>query len=503
MNSEKAEAEKQSSPVSRTATSVPVGDAIEDFHRRDDISFTIPAHRSGRTEFLPDAARWTGVGAFCADVGMTHGVDTRHQAWSVEPTAMELFADAVGADETLFSTNGSSQNVRVAIMAAVHPGDTLVMARNGHKSAFAGLVLSGAWPVYVDPDYDQTWQVAHGVDPAELGRVLDATPTAKAVMVFTPTYYGASADVSALAEKAHSHGLPLITDDAWGLDFAFCSRLPRSSMESGADLAIGSVHKSLAGLSQTSVLSRRGNRVDPKRLSLVFELEQSTSASSLLLLSIDSARRQFQQQGEKLIGRSIDLAERLRSEIERMPGLSLMGQEIVGRPGVLALDPTHVCFDVWELGLTGFSAADWLRQHHGIHLELSDHRRLMPLVTFADSDESIDRLVAALKALVEDRKGADMGRIPEVGDPAALRMETVMLPRDAFLGRTELVPWKQAAGRVSAEMICPYPPGIPVTAPGELLSSEAVEYLQEVVAAGAMVEGCADESLAELRVVAD
>jgi len=321
-------------------------------------------------------------------------------------------------------------------------------------------------------------------------------------MVFTPTYYGFSSDVAALADVAHAHDVPLLTDDAWGLDYCFSSRLPPSAMESGADLAIGSVHKTLTGLCQTSVLSVKGDRIDTDRLQLVVELEQSTSASSLLLSSIDAARRQFQRDGERLLGGAIDLAHRLRASIEALPGLDLMGDDIVGRPGVAAFDPTHVTFDVVGLGLTGFAAADWLREHHGIHMELADHRRLMALVTFAHTDADVDRLVAALTALVEDHRDADRGHVPRVPDPAALRMETVVLPREAFLGRTEMVPWRQAAGRVSAEMICPYPPGIPVTAPGERLTAEVVDYLQQLAAAGVMVEGAVDESLAQFRVVA-
>jgi len=433
---------------------------------------------------------------------MNNGLDTRHQSWQVEPRAMELFAQAVGADQTLFSTNGSTENVHVAMMSAVHPGEMLVMARNGHKSAFSGLVLSGARPVYVDPVYDARWQVAHGVDPAELERVLDAHPEARAVMVFTPSYYGISADIKALADVCHARELPLITDDAWGLDYSFCSRLPPSALSCGADLAIGSVHKTLNGFGQTSVLSLQGDRIDPSRLELVFELEQSTSASSLLLASIDAARRQFQPDGEELLGRAIERAHRLREAITQLPGLDLMGEDVTGGPGAFAFDPTHVTFDVVGLGLTGFSADDWLREHRRLHMELADHRRLMALITYADSDANIDRLIDGLAALVAAHHGADRGPIPDVPHPDDLRMQTVMLPRDAFLGKTEMVPWREAPGRVSAEMICPYPPGIPVAAPGEELTSEVVEYLEQLAAAGVMVEGAANESLATLRVVA-
>src|SRR3954451_24844554 len=341
-NQEKAKAEAERGPVRAEPDAAPIGDAIRGFHERNDLAFGRPADRAGTGDVTPDAVVWSGEDAFRADVGMNNGVDNRHQSWQVEPTAMELFAEAVGAEQTLFSTNGSTENVHVAMMTAVAPGEPLVMARNGHKSAFSVLVLSGARPVYVDPVYDDRWQVAHGVDPAELERVLDGHPDARAVMMFTPSYYGVSADVHALAEVCHARNIPLLTDDAWGLDYSFCSRLPPSALESGADLAIGSVHKTLNGFGQTSVLSLQGDRIDSSRLELVFELEQSTSASALLLSSIDAARRQFQRDGEQLLGRAIDHALRLREAIDEMPGLDLMTDDVIGGPGAFALDPTHV-----------------------------------------------------------------------------------------------------------------------------------------------------------------
>jgi arginine decarboxylase len=502
-NAKKAEREAGRGPAREAPDAAPVGDAIAAFHDRGDLAFAIPAHRSGTGGVTPDAVAWMGEQAFRADLGMNNGVDNRHQSWQVEATAMQLFAQAVGADETLFSTNGSTENVHVAIMTAVRPGETIVIARNGHKSAFAGLVLSGAWPVYVDPVYDRTRQIAHGVDPAELDRALAEHPRARAAMVFTPSYYGVSADVKALADVAHAHEVPLLTDDAWGLNYGFCSRLPASALESGADLAIGSVHKTLSGLSQTSVLSVQGERIDRDRLHLAFELEQSTSASALLISSIDAARRQFQRDGERLLGEAIDRAQHLRAAIGQMSGLTLMDEDDILGPGACALDLTHVTVDVLELGVTGYAAADWLQQYRGIHVELSDHRRLMALITYADSDRNIDRLIDGLRALSEHHADADQDVISDVPHPSQLRTETVMLPRDAFLGTTEIVPWRNAAGRISAEMICPYPPGIPIIAPGELLTTEIVDYLQQVVAAGGMVEGASNESLATLRVVSE
>lgn len=508
-NIERAEQEGQDPPFGQGPGHVPIGEAIQDFHARGAYAFGIPAHRSGRGAIEQDAVAWTGADAFRADVGMNNGVDNRHQSWQVEPTAMELFAQAVGADQTLFSTNGSTLNVHVALLTALKPGETVVMARNMHKSAFAGLVLSGARPVYVDPVYDEDWDLAHGVDPLELARVLTAHPEARAVMIGTPTYYGVSPDVRGLVDVAHAHGIPILCDDAWGLDYCFCSRLPESAIAAGADLAIGSVHKTLSGFGQTSVLSIQGDLIDAERLSLVFELEQSTSASSLLLSSIDAARRQFQRDGEWLLGDALDRAHRARAAIDAIDGLDLMGEDVLGRPGAVALDPTHLTFDVTGLGLTGYEAADWLRRNHRVEMELTDHRRVMALITYADGDEQVDRLIGALEALAaadhrrDDPGDPDWDEVPAVPPTRELREETVMLPRDAVLGATEVVPWREAVGRISAELVCPYPPGIPITAPGERLSQAAVDYLQSVAALGGMVEGAVDESLARLRVVAE
>ena len=376
------------------------------------------------------------------------------------------------------------------------------MARNGHKSAFAGLVMSGAWPVYVDPDYDEARALAHGVVPERLAEVLDAHPEAAAVMVFTPTYYGVSADVGGLADVCHNRGLPLVTDDAWGLDYGFHPRLPPSAMACGADLAIGSVHKSLTGLGQTSVLCVQGDRIDRERLGLCFELEESTSTSALLVSSIDGARWQFEHQGEELLGHALDLADRLRAGIGEIGRLDLMTEEeVMRRPGAAGFDPTHVTFDVSPLGLTGYEADDHLRDAWHIDVELADHRRLMALVTYAHEPPDVDRILLALRSLAEDGP-VNGSTVPDIPGPTSLRTETVMAPREAFFAPVEHVSRKRAAGRIAAEIVTPYPPGIPALAPGERITDELVDYLQDVVTSGGFVEGVGDQTLEHFRVVA-
>src|SRR4051794_34033745 len=507
LNRAKATAERRQGPVRKEQGAVPIADAMRDYWRRGMLTFSIPAHNGGRGP-APEFTHWAGMDAARSDLPMSHGLDTRDRAWGVQSAAQELFADAVGAEQTLFSTNGSSMNVHVAIMTVAGPGETLVMARNGHKSSFAGLILSGARPVYVEPWYDRDLQIALGPLPGDLASLLDAHADARGVLVFTPSYYGTSADIPGLAQVCHDRDLPLVTDDAWGLDYKLSGHpdLPKGALEQGSDLAIGSVHKTLTGLGQTSVLSVGSDRIDSERLQLCFELEESTSASTLLLSSIDGARRQFVREGRELLARAVRSAylarQRIAAEVPELPVVAM--DQLKARPGVTAVDPTHVCIETASIGLTGYQADDWIRDNHQVDFELVDHRRVMALFTFAHGEHEVDRLVRAPRGLVDAHRGGN-GRpsgLDKLPSRRELRTTQAMLPRDAFFSKTENVKAKQAGGRVTAELVTPYPPGIPVLAPGETITQPILDYLEEIVAAGAFVEGATDQSLSTFRVVA-
>lgn len=493
-------------PGRKDQTATPIADAMRSYWEHDRLSFSIPAHAGGRGP-TPEFAGWAGMEAARFDLPMTHGVDTRDAAWKVQATAQELFAAALGAKQTLFSTNGSSLSVRVAMMTVAGPGGTLVMARNAHKSAFAGLVLSGVRPVYVDPYFDAELELALDPRIEDFERVLDAHPEARAAMVTTPSYYGTAADVRALAELCHGRALPLLTDDAWGLDYEIVGHpdLPEGALRQGSDLAIGSVHKSLTGLCQTSVLSVGSDRIDVERLQLCLELEMSTSASALLLSSIDGARCQFVRDGHELLDATLRSARLLRERLAaEVPELRVIPTELLAsRPGVTAVDPSHVLIETAAVGLTGYQADDWLRDERQIDVELADHRRIMALVTFAHGEAEVDRLVRGLRDLVDQRGAAGSAagvRTFPTGEN--LRAEQAMLPRDAFFARTEKVEPKDAVGRVSAELITPYPPGVPAVAPGERYTEPLVDYLTGFVEVGGFVEGAVEQSLQRLRVVA-
>src|SRR4051812_13677038 len=498
---------KREGPVKKDQSTVPLADAMREYWDRDILTFSIPAHNGGRGP-TPEFTKWMGMDVARCDLPTSHGIDTRNRAWQVQKTAQELFADAVGSKQTLFSTNGSSMSVHVAIMTVAGPGETIVMARNGHKSSFAGLILSGARPVYVDPYYDEELEIAHGVLAEDFAAALARHPEAKAGLVFTPSYYGTSADVKAFADACHERDIPLVTDDAWALDYSLGGHpdLPSAALDQGADLTIGSVHKTVTGLTQTSVLSVGNDRIDTERLQLCFELEESTSASALLLSSIDGARAQFVREGTELLERALTSTRLLRERIAaEVPELEVPSEEqLMQRPGVIGIDPTHVLIETaGTIGMTGYQALDWIRAEHSIDFELVDHRRIMPLVSFAHGEPEVDRLVRALRDLVDKNQDRDGSDVPQLPSRPEIRAEQAMLPRDAFFSKSELVPFKDAIGRVGAELVTPYPPGIPAVAPGELYTDENVSYLQAFVEAGGFVEGAADPKLQKLRVVAE
>jgi arginine decarboxylase len=500
-----AKLESRKSPVSKDQATVPIADALTAFHERGMLSFGIPAHNGGRGP-APEFTRWLGPAAARFDLPMSHGVDTRDRAWKVQQTAQELFAEAVGAEHVLFSTNGSSMSVHVALMTVVGPGDTVVLARNPHKSTVAALIMSGARPAWVDPVYDEQLELAHVPTGEAIAAALDEHPQAKAAMIFTPSYYGTNADVRAIADVCHARGVPLVTDDAWGLDYALCGhpRLPEGALAQGADLAIGSVHKTLTGLGQTSVLSAQGHLIDTERLTLCFELEKSTSMSTLLLLGIDAARRQFVREGTELLDRAIHSAHYARERLAAVvPELHVVPiEQLAASDGVVAVDPTHPLIETWPVGLTGFQADDWSRDQRQVTFELVDHRRVMPLITFAHGEQEIDRMVAALRDLVDENGKPGRDARLDLPSRRELRTEQAMTPREAFFAKSEQVKPKDAIGHVSAELVTPYPPGIPAVVPGEVHTQATVDYLEQVVSAGGYVEGAGDPTLDRLRVVA-
>ncbi|WP_069812676.1 aminotransferase class I/II-fold pyridoxal phosphate-dependent enzyme [Streptomyces sp. TP-A0874] len=481
----------------------PVLEALAAYHDSGQTPFTPPGHKQGRGAD-PRVRDTLGADVFRTDVLAISGLDDRASSGGVLARAQALMADAVGAEHTFFSTCGSSLSIKAAILSVAGPHEKLLVGRDVHKSVVSGLVLAGIRPIWIDPQWDTTHHLAHPPAAEAFAAAFAEHPDARGALVTSPTPYGTCADLTEIARVCHDHGRPVVVDEAWGAHLPFHPRLPTWAMDSGADLCVTSVHKMGSGLEQGSVFHLQGELIDPTVLKAREDLLGTTSPSVLVYAALDGWRRQMVEHGRALFDDALALAASVRSRLGAIDGLRVHGREDFCGPGrATDLDPLQVVVDVSALGTTGYRVTDWVRRHHQVNLHLTDHRRINAQLTHADDEDTAGRLLAAIEdvsAHAEDLRPAPAVEIPS---PAALRLEQVMLPRDAHFGRAEQVPWREAAGRISAEMLTPYPPGIPAALPGERLDSEVLRYLRSGVAAGMVVPDAADPEVASVRVAVE
>jgi arginine/lysine/ornithine decarboxylase len=478
----------------------PVLEALEAYHRLDRYGFTPPGHRQGRGT---DARTVEALGrdTFRSDVLATAGLDDRRATGRVLSEAEELMAAAVDAERAFFSTCGSSLSVKAAMLAVTRGQGEILIGRDAHKSVTAGLLFSGLRPRWIPPRYDEDLHLAHPPSPESVEQMWQRHPDAAAALIVSPTPYGTCADLEAIAEICHSRGRPLIVDEAWGAHLPFHDGLPTWAMSAGADICVVSVHKMGMGFEQGSVYHLQGSLVDPVRLQQCADLLASTSPNVMLYAGIDGWRRQMALHGHGLLEQTIQLARRLRSEIDSMPGLHVLHDELLHAEASHDLDPLHLLIDVTGLGISGYQASDWLRAEQRIDMGLVDHRRVEAVITTADDDASARRLLGAFQRLAQAAPTLPTPppvRLPRGSDFAP---EMVLQPREAFFGPVEAVPAAEAAGRIAAEQIIPYPPGIPAILPGERINGAVLEYLRSGLAAGMYVPDPADPALETVRVV--
>ncbi|GAU69324.1 putative decarboxylase [Streptomyces sp. NBRC 110611] len=480
----------------------PVLEALAEYHATGRLSFSPPGHKQARGAD-PRVREVLGDAVFLGDVLASGGLDDRRTRSRVLERAESLMADAVRASHTFFSTCGSSLSVKAAMLAVAGPHEKLLIGRDAHKSVVSGLILSGIEPVWVDPRWDADLHLAHPPSAEDFEETFRAHPDARGALVTSPTPYGSCADLRAIADVCHRRGRPLVVDEAWGAHLPFHDALPSWAMDAGADVCVTSIHKVGSGLEQGSVFHLRGDLIDPTVLRSRADLLGTTSPSVLIYAGLDGWRRQMVQHGRDLLTRALDLAARVRTAIESIGGVHVHDRADFCGPGLADdFDPLPVVIDVSGLGTTGYQAADWLRAHRDIDVHLSDHRRINTQLTHADDQETADALVEALRALSSAAPGLRRARRVEVPAPSELRMRQTCLPRDACFGDVEDVEAGQAVGRVAAEMLTPYPPGIPVVLPGELITAPVIRYLRTGIAAGMNIPDAADTELRTVRVVA-
>ena len=477
------------------------------------LAFHTPGHKQGlgAHALLRELVTQAGLRE---EVSLMEELDDLHEPTGCIEEAQDLAAALYGADAAFFAVNGTTGAIHAMLVAALSPGDAVLVPRNVHRSVFGGLVLADARPVYIDPIVDEALGIAHGLSTEAVREACRLHPEAKALLLVSPTYYGVASDVRAIAEIVHEAGMALLVDEAHGAHLAFSDDLPESAIAAGADLVAQSTHKLLGAMTQASLLLLREGRIEKERVQRAMSLLTSTSPNYLLLASLDIARLQMAEAGVAHLARAMGLARKLRREVNATPGLFSFGEERMGGAGAFALDPLKLTVTVTGLGLTGAEAAHILRHEHKIEAELFDAQNVLFLLTYADTEESAGRLLAALRSLAQRRTAqAATAAAAAIAVPdgrkaqAAVRLPAAppvaIPPREAFYRRSVPCRLREAAGRIAAETIAFYPPGIPVICTGEVFTAEVCRYIEAMAAAGLKVTGASDTSLRTLRVVAD
>jgi arginine/lysine/ornithine decarboxylase len=481
---------------------VPLLDKLQACADKPHAPFYTPGHKRGQG--IPQSlANLLGSAVFRADLPELPELDNLFAPEGVIQAAQELAAEAFGAEQTWFLVNGSTCGIIAAILATCATGDPIVLPRNIHQSAIAGLILSGAVPIFVNPEHDPALDLVHSITPAAVATALEQHPEAKAVMMVYPTYEGICGDIAAIAQIAHQHHIPLLVDEAHGPHFAFHPELPTSALAAGADLSVQSTHKVLAAMTQAAMLHVQGDTIEADRVSQALQLVQSTSPSYLLLASLDAARQQMALQGKELMTQTLRLADAARLRISRIPGLSVLGPVPAGlTPGFFALDRTRLTVNVSGLGLNGFTADEILHQRLGVTAELPSLQHLTFIISLGNTEADIEHLVQACVTLAQDYCYPQVQRsLPPFPLPTGDLSIPRRSPREAFFAPAETVTLEQAVDRISTELVCPYPPGIPVLLPGEAIAPAALDYLQQVLALGGSITGCSDLTLQTFKVV--
>lgn len=474
----------------------PLFDAMVAYHRRNVVPFDVPGHKHGAG--LPEYREYFGNAMMELDVNSMRCLDNLCNPISVIKEAEDLAAEAYGADGAFFLVNGTTIGVQTMILAAVKPGEKIILPRNAHKSAVMSLILSGARPVYIQPEIDENLGIAMGVSLEAVARAIEQNPDARAIFLVNPTYYGAASDIKTISAMAHARNMLVLVDEAHGAHMRFHPDLPGCAMSQGADLCAVSLHKTGGSLTQSSILLMREERITYKEVKTAINLMQTTSASYLLMGSLDVARKQLALEGEAILERVIKLCRGARERLNKIEGVYAFGNELTGNPGVYAFDETKLGINVRGLGLSGFEAYDILIDEYNIQMELGDMYNVLAIVSVGDSEESISTLCAAIEDL------AARHRLPkplELKTNVLYNPSLIMTPREAHYSPKHILPLEEAIGEISGEAIMTYPPGIPLITPGEKFSAEMVEYIRWLKDEDSQLQGAEDPDVNFVKVV--
>ena len=477
-------------------TNAPIEEALVRMKRARLVPFDVPGHKRGRGN--PELAEFLGAACLDVDVNSMKMLDNLCHPVSVIRDAERLAAEAFRATHAFFMVSGTTGSVQAMILSAVGRGDKIIMPRNVHRSAINALILCGAVPIYVNPGIEDTLGIALGMRTDDVAATMERHPDARAVFVNNPTYYGICSDLRAITEKAHARGMKVLVDEAHGTHLYFSDRLPTAAMDAGADMAAISMHKSGGSLTQSSILLC-ANTMPLGYVHQIINITQTTSASYLLLASLDISRRNLALRGREVIDRIIGLVAYARDEINAIGDYYAYGRELIDGDAVYDFDTTKLSIFTRATGLAGIEVYDILRDDYDIQTEFGDIANLLAYVSVGDRPKDIERLVAALAEIRRNyRKDPSKTLKMEYIDPVV-----VCGPQDAFYAEKESLPIQETKGRICAEFVMCYPPGIPILAPGEEITDEILTYIRYAKKKGCQITGPEDMSIQRLNVMTE
>jgi lysine decarboxylase len=469
--------------------------ALSEYRARRVVPFDVPGHKQGRG--TPELTDFLGKTCLATDVNSMKPLDNLSHPTSVIKDAEALAAEAFGADAAFLMVGGTTSAVQAMIMSVCKGGDTIILPRNVHRSAINALILCGIKPAYVDPGTDRRLGISLGMAKDDVEAAIKAFPHAKAVFVNNPTYYGVCPDLRGIAKIAHSAGMVLLADEAHGTHFYFGEGLPISAMAAGADMSSISMHKTGGSLTQSSLLVMKSARVDPAYVRTVINLTQTTSASYLLMSSLDIARKALATKGPETFRKVLGLAEYARNEINAIGGYYAFSREITNGRDAFDFDATKLSVHTLGIGLAGVQVYDILRDDYGIQIEFGDAGNMLAIISVGDNHYAIERLVSSLSEIkrLRSREGQDLW------DHEYIAPVVKLSPQEAFYADRRALPLDSSEGEISSEFVMCYPPGIPILAPGELITADALGYIMYAKAKGSLVMGPKDMTLEHIEVV--
>jgi arginine/lysine/ornithine decarboxylase len=477
----------------------PIATALRDYRDARIVPFDVPGHKHGKGN--PELTAFLGQSVMDVDVNSMKPLDNLIHPVSVIKEAETLAATAFGAAHCFFSVGGTTSAVQSMILSAVKTGEEIIMPRNVHRSAINSLILSGAVPVYVNPGVDDSLGIPLGMKFSDVEAAVKSHPNAKAILVNNPTYYGVCSDLHAIVKLAHDHGMAALADEAHGTQFYFSEKLPMSAMEAGCDLSAVSMHKSGGSLTQSSFLLVGKSFADKiGYVRSVINLTQTTSASYLLMSSLDISRRRLVLSGERISDQIIKTADYAREEIAKIGGYRAFSSEIINGSDIFDMDKTKLSINTLGIGLAGIEVYDLLRDEYDIQIEFGDIANFLCYISDGDRERDIERLISALAEI--KRRNGKKDRVSTLLKSEYIKPITAMTPKDAFYARTKTLPIGEAAGQISGEFVMCYPPGIPILAPGEQITREIIDYIRYAKEKGSSLTGTQDMKTEHINIVA-